>query len=77
MIAINRNTIRDSKEKILNTISDGSYKLFQNNIYNPLDKFYISGIRQSAAPFQYPEWESEMGSFLSEEEYKEFLYALE
>ena len=77
MIAVNRNTIRDSKEKILNTISDGSYKLIQNNISNPLSKFYISGRSQSAAPFQYPEWESEMGRFILEEEYKEFLNSLD
>lgn len=77
MIAINRNTICDSKNKLWNTVSDGSYRLLQNIPYNSLINFYTPGRNPSDAPFQYPEWEKDMGSFLSEDEYKELLYGLE
>ena len=77
MIAINRNTIRDSKNKLWNTVSDGSYRLLQNIPYNSPIKFYSPGRTPSDAPFQYPEWERDMERFILEEEYKEFLNSLE
>lgn len=76
MITVSRDTISNSKTKIMNTISSGSNRLFQNSINNPMSKFIIYGKHQSDSHFQYPEWEKDMGSFLSEDEYKEFLYGL-
>jgi hypothetical protein len=77
MIDINRNTIRNSKNKLWNTVSDGSYRLIQNIPYNSLINFYTPGRNPSDDPIQYPEWESDMGRLILEEEYKEFLNSLE